>query len=368
MMRLPLRFGLICLLAAATAGCDPSPPVAPTPTVPAADFGRFEGDIVAVWDANGRNMTLREDFAYLDPQGRRWPAPAGSVVDGASIPRLFWTLIGGPFEGKYRNASVVHDVGCVEMRQTWEDVHRMFFEACRCAGVEESQAKIMYYAVYHFGPRWQPVVETIVQQVPDATGQVVERQVTVEHAVRIDPPPPTPDELAQVQEYIQEDKPEPLAIERFNRASLHRRPRQSRPQSPPHSPTGKAAIRDQREAAAKPDFAVGAPARQPPSPSSASDQPQARPLPRSVRAPSAASLEQAEQDWAIEIVRQHLEQQADMPRPAEYRVERARDGYLVLVQFLHEDEQGQMVPYEGGTCSVRLSREGQVREVVSGIL
>jgi hypothetical protein len=356
-MRLPLRFGLICLLAAATAGCDPSPPVAPTPTVPAADFGRFEGDIVAVWDANGRNMTLREDFAYLDPQGRRWPAPAGSVVDGASIPRLFWTLIGGPFEGKYRNASVVHDVGCVEMRQTWEDVHRMFFEACRCAGVEESQAKIMYYAVYHFGPRWQPIVEEIVKQVPDATGQLVERQVTVEHAVRIDPPPPTPDELAQVQEYIQEDNPEPLAIERFSRGSLHRRPRRSRPQGPPHSPMGKAAIRDQRDAAAKPDFAAGP-----------ASEPQTRPLPKSARASSAASLEQAEQDWAIEIVRQYLEQQAGVPRPAEYRVERARDGYLVLVQFLHEDEQGQMVPYQGGTCSVRLSREGQIREVVSGTL
>lgn len=363
-MRLSLRFGLICLLAAATGGCDPSPPVTPTPTDAVADFGRFEGDVVAVWDGNGRNMTLREDFAYLDPQGRRWSAPAGSVVDGASIPRLFWTLIGGPFEGKYRNASVVHDVGCVEMRQTWQDVHRMFYEACRCAGVEESQAKVMYYAVYHFGPRWQPVVETVVRQVPDATGQVVEQQVTVEHALRIDPPPPTPEELAQVQEYIQEDNPEPAAIERFHRASLHSRPRRGRPE---RSPADGAAVRDQRDAAAKPARAADTAAGRPRPPGFPQDQQPARP-PKSAPATRTAPLAPAEQDWAIDIVRQHFEQQAGTSRPAEYRVERTRDGYLVQVQFLHEDEQGQLVPYEGGSCTVRLSREGQLREVVTGPL
>ena len=102
---------------------------------------------MAVWDADGRNMTLREDFFYIDSQGRRWRAPTGAIVNGASIPSVFWTAIGGPFEGKYRNASVVHDVGCAEMRQPWEDVHRMFYEACRCGGVDETQAKLMYYAV-----------------------------------------------------------------------------------------------------------------------------------------------------------------------------------------------------------------------------
>src|SRR5712692_9140850 len=30
----------------------------------------------------------------------------------ASIPRAFWSVIGGPLEGQYRNASVFHDVAC----------------------------------------------------------------------------------------------------------------------------------------------------------------------------------------------------------------------------------------------------------------
>jgi hypothetical protein len=30
----------------------------------------------------------------------------------------------------------------------------MFYEACRCGGVDQKKAKLMYWAVYRFGPRW----------------------------------------------------------------------------------------------------------------------------------------------------------------------------------------------------------------------
>ena len=33
--------------------------------------------------------------------------------------------------------------------------HRMFYNASRCGGVGEVRAKVMYAAVFHFGPRWQ---------------------------------------------------------------------------------------------------------------------------------------------------------------------------------------------------------------------
>ena len=55
-------------------------------------------------------MTLLNELRYTDPKGVVWIAPAGSVIDGASIPRALWSFMGGPFEGKYRNASVLHDV------------------------------------------------------------------------------------------------------------------------------------------------------------------------------------------------------------------------------------------------------------------
>jgi len=54
----------------------------------------------------------------------------------------------------YRNASITHDVECVKKKTEWQAVHRMFYEAMRCAKVPEYKAKIMYAAVYQCGPRW----------------------------------------------------------------------------------------------------------------------------------------------------------------------------------------------------------------------
>lgn len=110
----------------------------------AANFGRFKGDVIALWLPDGRNMQLTQRFAYVDPRGKEWVAPKDSVVNGASIPGSLWSVVGGPFEGQYRTASVVHDVGCEEMTSKWEDVHLMFYEACRCGGVSVGKAKTMY--------------------------------------------------------------------------------------------------------------------------------------------------------------------------------------------------------------------------------
>ena len=118
-------------------------------------WGRFEGRVVARWESDGRSMTLVEPFAYVDPRRSRWSAPVGAVVNGASIPRVFWSLIGGPFSGEFRDASVVHDVACETRDRPWRAVHRMFYEACRCGGVGAAKAKTMYYAVFHYGPRWR---------------------------------------------------------------------------------------------------------------------------------------------------------------------------------------------------------------------
>ena len=100
-------------------------------------------------------MTLLNELRYTDPKGEVWIAPAGSVVDGASIPRSLWTFMGGPFEGRYRNASVLHDVAYGQQDRPWQDCDRMFYNAMRCSGVSPVEAKTMYYALYRFGKHWK---------------------------------------------------------------------------------------------------------------------------------------------------------------------------------------------------------------------
>ena len=140
-------------------------------------WGAFEGRVVATWHDDGREMTLVEPFAYVDAQAARWAAPAGSVVNGASIPRVFWSVIGSPFTGRFRNASVVHDVACVERSRPWRQVHRMFYEACRCGRTNVVQAKTMYYAVYHFGPRWRLVGRSLRDETPPAPSAAEARRI-----------------------------------------------------------------------------------------------------------------------------------------------------------------------------------------------
>ena len=118
-------------------------------------FGAFTGVVSADWSDDGRTMTLREPVVFTDRRGIRWFADAGDEIDGASIPRFFWRFIGGPFSGKYRRASVIHDVYCVSRCRPSPAVHAMFYAAMRADGVFALKAWLMWLAVRLFGPRFK---------------------------------------------------------------------------------------------------------------------------------------------------------------------------------------------------------------------
>lgn len=180
-----------------------------SPQIDAAEFGSFVGDVVAKWLDDGRRMQLQNDFAYVDPAGKRWNAPRDSIVDGASIPRVFWAAIGGPFEGQYRNASVIHDVACDLRNDAWEGVHKMFYYAMRAGGVPSSRAALMYAAVYKFGPRWDKPKgfwATLGERISSIF--VSERMASVP-APPASPPPlgPSPLDVKALEELIEMSQP-----------------------------------------------------------------------------------------------------------------------------------------------------------------
>ena len=120
-----------------------------------SSFGRFIGKLVAQFEGDGRKVTLIEPYAFVDPMGEEWSVPASAKTDGASVPSAFWALY-PPFTGNYRSAAVIHDYYCDTKKHTWQDTHKTFYYAMRAADVDERTAKVMYGAVYLFGPRWGP--------------------------------------------------------------------------------------------------------------------------------------------------------------------------------------------------------------------
>jgi hypothetical protein len=119
------------------------------------NFGHFVGSFVAEFGNDGRKVTLKQPFGYVDPAGITWDVPDGYQTDGASVPTVLWALY-PPFTGEYRSAAVIHDYYCDTKERSWEDTHKVFYFAMRAANVAEKTAKIMYAAVYMFGPRWGP--------------------------------------------------------------------------------------------------------------------------------------------------------------------------------------------------------------------
>ena len=57
---------------------------------------------------NGREWEIVKDYTY-ERGSIRIIVEKDFVFDGASIPRVFWSLIGAPQAGKHAHASLIHD-------------------------------------------------------------------------------------------------------------------------------------------------------------------------------------------------------------------------------------------------------------------
>ena len=166
------RLRILLIAAAAVAA---SAPAAHAETY----FGKFIGKFVAEFDeeGGGRKVTLMEPYGFIDPYGKEWNVPTGYKTDGASVPAALWALY-PPFTGNYRSAAVIHDYYCDNKDRTWQDTHKVFYFAMRAAHVDETTAKVMYSAVYLFGPRWGPGTQpgqhsAAIQATPEQQEKVV---------------------------------------------------------------------------------------------------------------------------------------------------------------------------------------------------
>lgn len=231
-----LRLPMIAVLAAGllVAGCDYIPAAwlkkiaGAAPTVPAASLSnnQFTGVVQAEFivpakpDDNFRDMKLLAPFAFKDPRGVVWEVPTGYVTNGASVPWGLWNIVGGPYDGPYRDAAVLHDYYTDNKVRTWEDTHRMYYEAAIARGVSENRASIMYAGLLVGADRWDPPAATAApkkaqmlpgsfqlaqvpppattkQVAPGATPSQKEQQIFNELKAWIEREKPSPDQIAK---------------------------------------------------------------------------------------------------------------------------------------------------------------------------
>lgn len=113
----------------------------------------------------GRDFQLSDTIKfysakYFNPinQSYLWEVPIQFIVDGASIPKVAWSIVGGPFSGAYRLSSGIHDRLCSNLgykgRVEYQLVHALFAEMITAEGMTGRKQWYMAKAVKVGGPRW----------------------------------------------------------------------------------------------------------------------------------------------------------------------------------------------------------------------
>lgn len=173
-----IRFALLPFAALALAACDPAAIVQKAQDIdapivscdshsgPGCSFDqaplRVLPEPVVLPKRPYKFFPTASRLEFVDAQGRSWVAPGRTLTDGASIPKIFTSIVGDPTSPEFINAAAVHDAYCgigneagaYYQEAKWEDVHKMFYDGLIVGGTEEFRAKMMFAAVWLGGPRW----------------------------------------------------------------------------------------------------------------------------------------------------------------------------------------------------------------------
>ncbi|MCP5002385.1 MAG: DUF1353 domain-containing protein [Planctomycetes bacterium] len=115
----------------------------------------FFGNLTLEIDEDKFQAVTNGDLGFVDSSGKKWIVPKGEVINGAYVPRVYWSQLGSPLNSAYTIPLALHEFYSTIKTESSETVNHMFYEALLKAGVSELKAKMFYVAVTNFGPRWK---------------------------------------------------------------------------------------------------------------------------------------------------------------------------------------------------------------------
>jgi len=89
---------------------------------------------------------LKADFKFI-ANGLTFIIPAGFVFDGASIPKIFWTITTSPFNPKVMRAACIHDFLYRTHAIPRKQADKLFMQILIEDGMAEESAEVLYSAV-----------------------------------------------------------------------------------------------------------------------------------------------------------------------------------------------------------------------------
>ena len=109
----------------------------------------------AVLPLPGDRWAFDEPLTWHQDDGTAVTVPQGYAMDGAWIPRAFWSTIGHPMRTDFVYAAGVHDFECGQRQRPSAEVHRRFGAMLAAEGVGRVRRTLMTAAVRWFGPSWE---------------------------------------------------------------------------------------------------------------------------------------------------------------------------------------------------------------------
>ena len=99
-------------------------------------------------DARGNVLATLAGTRFVF-RGKRFRVPAGFESDGASVPRLFWTMVCPPLDHHAVRAGVAHDYIYREQPPDWtrKEADKMFLCFLIEDGLPPLQARLAYWGV-----------------------------------------------------------------------------------------------------------------------------------------------------------------------------------------------------------------------------
>jgi len=104
-----------------------------------------------IQEINDKEYQVTQNYRATLPNNDIIRVKKGFVYDGASIPRLFWSLIGSPFTGTHTRAAFIHDAlyaGEIYDRKTCDWIFLQILQQHGCSWIKRN---ILYFAVRTFG-------------------------------------------------------------------------------------------------------------------------------------------------------------------------------------------------------------------------